>query len=242
MSKPIIGIVVWRRGMKTPLGDPEYLHSLSDEYVGSISDAGGAPLLIPARRPLDEAGAILDRIDGLVFSGGTDVDPASYGAENTDSKGVDRVVDVWEIELIERARRRRVPTLAICRGVQILNVAHGGTLQQEILGEGEIHHPLGGSSAEEILSDGHPVALTPSGRLARIYGTTSIDVNSIHHQAIDALGQELEVEGVTSDGVVEAVASTDPRWWAIGVQWHPERTLNDVDKPLFDAFVIEAKG
>lgn len=226
--------------MTTPLGDPEHLHSVSDAYVSAISSAGGVPLLVPNRRPMDEAGLLLDRVDGLVLSGGDDVDPATYGRENTDSKDVDDRVDAWEIELVQRARRRWLPTLAICRGIQILNVAHGGTLRQEIMTEGGVHHPLTRLSAEQILAGGHEVGLTPLGRLARLYGTTTLAVNSIHHQAIDELGADLEVEAVAPDGIIEAVASKDSDWWAVGVQWHPERTRHHIDKPLFAAFVDAA--
>lgn len=242
MSKPVIGIVVWRRGLRTPLGDPEILHALSDAYVSAFSDAGVIPLLIPNRRSLGEVGAILDRIDGLALSGGDDVDPVSYGAENEASFGVDREVDAWETELLDRARRRRLPTLCICRGAQVLNVAHGGTLRQDILEAGTPHQPLKGRSSGDILSATHPVTLTPVGKLAGIYGTTQVMVNTIHHQAIDTVGDGLVVEGVAPDGVIEAVASSDPSWWAVGVQWHPERTLGDVDKPLFEAFASEAAG
>lgn len=233
---------MWLRGFKTRIGDPEHLHTLSDAYITTIGDAGAVPLLIPSRRPRDEAGTLLDRIDGLLLSGGDDVDPFTYGHEDAGSIGADRAVDDWEIELVQRARRRLVPTLAICRGMQVLNVAHGGTLRQHIWAEGTPHPPLDGLTPDEVLAGGHAVGLTPSGRLAAIYGTTSLDVNSIHHQAIDDVGDGLEVEAVASDGVIEAVGSTDPSWWSVGVQWHPERTRFDVDKPLFAAFLDAATG
>lgn len=239
MSKPVIGIVAWRRGLRTPLGDPEVLHALSDAYVSAFDRAGMLPLIIPNGRPLDEVGSVLDRIDGLALSGGGDVHPSSYGAPNESSEGIDAEVDAWEIGLLDCARRRGVPTLCICRGIQILSVAHGGTLRQHILEDGTQHEPLRGKSAQEILTSTHAVTFTPGGRLERIYGTNRVPVNTIHHQAIDVLGEGLVIEAVAPDGIIEAVASSDPAWWAVGVQWHPERTMDDVDKPLFDAFAAE---
>jgi putative glutamine amidotransferase len=235
MSAPVVGIVVWRRGLKTPLGDPEVLHALSDNYVRAFCDAGMIPLLIANGRPVEEATAVLDRVDGLALSGGGDVDPSSYGAENTHSYDCDRRVDAWELALLGEARRRKVPTLCICRGIQILNVAHGGTLRQEILAPDTIHEPLSGKSGPEILAARHPVELTGGGRLASIYGADQLLVNTIHHQAIDGLGDNLAVEACAPDGTIEAVASKDPNWWCVGVQWHPERT-DGVDAPLFAAF------
>lgn len=235
MARPVIGIVVWRRGLRTPLGDPEILHALSDAYVSAFSDGGVTPLLIPNGRPLDEVGVFLDRIDGLALSGGGDVDPATYGASNERSYDTAIDVDLWERALIVEARNRRLPLLAICRGIQILNVAHGGTLHQEILAPGTIHEPLSGKSGAEILATNHPVSLVEGGALHGIYGTTDLTVNTIHHQAIDRLGDGLDVEGTAPDGIVEAVRSSDPDWWCVGVQWHPERNGNR-DGALFESF------
>lgn len=234
MRRPVIGIVVWRRGLKTVLGDPEILHAIAHDYVSALSDSGATPLLIPNARPTNEAPAILDRVDGIVLSGGGDVDPSSYGAANSRSYDTDPLVDAWEMALLAEARRRRTPTLCICRGVQILNVAHGGTLHQEILAPGTVHEPLSGKSPAEILAAKHSMSLAESGRLAAIYGTSTLEVNTIHHQAIDRVGDGLMVEGTAPDGIVEAVASTDPDWWCLGVQWHPERN-GGIDAPLFGA-------
>lgn len=219
----MIGIVVWRRGLKTPLGDPEVLHALSDAYVAAFSDSGMTPMLIPNARPVEEAALFLDRIDGLALSGGGDVDPASYGAHDERSYDTDPVVDRWELALLAEARRRRMATLCICRGIQILNVAHGGTLHQDVLAPGTTHQPLSGRTGPEILAAGHPVSLSESGRLRDIYGVDVLEVNTIHHQAIDVLGDGLAVEATAPDGIIEAVVSTDPEWWCVGVQWHPER-------------------
>jgi putative glutamine amidotransferase len=240
MSRPVIGIVVWRRGLKTVVGDPEILHAIADHYVLALSGSGATPLLIPNARPADEAPAVLDRLDGIALSGGGDVDPSTYGAPNSRSYDTDPLVDAWEMALLAEARRRRTPTLCICRGVQILNVAHGGTLHEEILAPGTVHEPLAGKSPAEILAAKHAMNLTDGGRLAAIYGTSALEVNTIHHQAIDRLGDGLAVEGKAPDGIVEAVASTDPEWWCLGVQWHPERN-GVADAPLFAALTAAAR-
>jgi putative glutamine amidotransferase len=235
MRKPVIGVVVWRRGLKTPLGDPEALHALSDAYVTAFSDSGMMPMLIPNARPVEEAALVLDRIDGLALSGGGDVHPASYGARDERSYDTDPAVDRWELALLAEARRRRMATLCICRGIQILNVAHGGTLHQEILAPGTIHEPLSARSGREILATTHPVWLSEGGRLRDTYGVDALEVNTIHHQAIDVLGDGLAVEGVAPDGIIEAVVSADPGWWCVGVQWHPERNEGR-DRRLFRSF------
>ncbi len=239
MRKPVIGIVVWKRGLRTPLGDPELLHALSDAYVTAFSEAGMTPMLIPNARPVDEAALFLDRIDGLALSGGGDVDPASYGAHNERSYDTDPAVDRWELALLTEARRRRMPTLCICRGIQILNVAHGGTLHQEILAPGTLHEPLSGRTGPEILAATHPVSFSDGGTLRGIYGADTLEVNTIHHQAIDVLGVGLAVEATAPDGIIEAVVSTDPQWWCVGVQWHPERN-GGRDGRLFRSFAAVA--
>lgn len=234
MSRPVIGVAVWRRGLDTPIGTPEPLHAVADAYVRAVSEAGGIPLLIPAARPTDEAEAAIDRVDGLVLTGGGDVDPATYGAARAGSYDDDPSADRWEIALIDRARSAGRPLLAICRGMQILNVALGGTLHQEIGAPGALHEPIGGSP-DAILARRHPVSLAPGGTLAGWHGTDSLSVNTIHHQAIDDLGAGLEIEATAPDGVIEGIRSPAD-WMAVGVQWHPER-LPELAKPLFGGFL-----
>jgi putative glutamine amidotransferase len=210
--------------------------------VSAISDAGGIPLLIPATRPATEAGAYLDRIDGLCLSGGDDVDPGTYGRDNDCSLGVDASADAWEIELLRRAAARRMPSLCICRGVQVMNVAHGGTLHQEVLSSGGgLHEPLDDREVATKLADRHSVELSAGGRLSDIYQASVIEVNSLHHQAVDEIGDGLALEAVAPDGVIEGLAPIEQGWWAVGVQWHPERT-GGADKALFEAFLGACSG
>jgi putative glutamine amidotransferase len=241
MTQRIVGIAVWKRGLRTPLGDPEILHAVADAYVSAVADTGLVPVLIPNALSAEYAGPVLDRVDGLVLSGGGDVHPHTYGAGSQRSHDLDPRADSWEMALLESARRRKMPALCICRGMQVLNVWAGGSLHQDMLVPGTVHEPLSGKSAEEILAARHDVELRPDGLLARIYGRTVVRVNTIHHQAIDRLGSGMSVEARSEDGFVEALSVDDPGWWCVGVQWHPERN-GALDVPLFDAFAREVTG
>lgn len=233
MSHPVVGIAVWRRGLRTAIGDPETLHAVADAYVESVSEAGAVPIILPGSRPASEAADLLDRVDGLLLTGGGDVDPATYGADRRGSRDDDPAADRWEIALVDEARRRSLPLLAICRGMQLLNVACGGTLRQEVTAARTCHVPVTGTP-EEIRARRHLVALSEDGRLRQWYGSDTLDVNSIHHQGVDRLGAGLVVEATAPDGLVEGVAA-DGDWFALGVQWHPER-LPDHRQPLFSGF------
>jgi putative glutamine amidotransferase len=189
-------------------------------YVAAIQAAGGLPLILP---PDDEAAEapdpLLDRIDGLILAGGTDVDPASYGAKPHPETGATRPDrDRFELALAHRAMERGIPVLGICRGGQMLNVACGGTLIQhlpDVVG-GKHHLESPGTFSE------HEVDLEPGSLAARAAGAERTTVKSHHHQAIDELGEGLKPTGRSlPDGIVEAVESTDHSF-ALGVLWHPE--------------------
>ena len=199
-------------------------------------------LLVPV--PGTEIDALLDHIDGLVLTGGGDVDPARYGEEPVESiRGVDFDRDEFELELVRSARSRRLPLLAICRGLQVLNVALGGTLIQDIATEtGSLDHDRIG----HLVYAGHQtVTLEPSCALASVVGETTLLVNSIHHQAVKDLAPGLEAVGWAGDGIIEAVAHEDGTWPLFAVQWHPEY-LGDVDDAassrLFAALVAAARA
>ena len=174
-------------------------------------------------------------IDGLLISGGDDVHPQTYGAEPTVSKRTDSDVDRFEIALIEAAREVDKPVLAICRGLQILNVALGGTLHQEVTSDGGVHELITeNTDPEEMNARRHVVRFEPDSILSKLYGSDEAKVNTLHHQGIDRLAEDLIVEGQTDDGLVEA-ARCKGDWWALGVQWHPERM--DLDhRQLLTAF------
>jgi putative glutamine amidotransferase len=191
-------------------------------YVTSVQRAGGLALLTtPERALVDEPDELLDRIDGLVLSGGHDMDPACYGAEpDKETNNVDPLRDAFEIALTRRAIARDMPVLGICRGIQVLNVAFGGTLIQHLpdrLGHEE-HRRVPGSF------DGadHDVRLVPGSLAALAAGELVHGIKSHHHQGLDRIGEGLVVTGTsTLDDLTEAIELPERRF-VLGVQWHPE--------------------
>lgn len=232
MKKSLIGITTWRRRLETFYG-PDTLQSLSAYYTESVARAGMIPVLFPAALEPADADRLVAMVDGVIVSGGDDVDPTTYGAENTDSKGTHVEVDAFEIAVVGAAQGQGKPVLAICRGLQLLNVALGGTLNQEVTSEGRIHAPVT-RDYEEMQARRHVVRFEEDSVLSAIYGAAEAKVNTLHHQGIERLADELTVEGRTEDGLIEA-ARYEGDWWALGVQWHPER-LEDEHQRLFTAF------
>src|SRR4051812_25201381 len=186
-------------------------------YLEAVEAAGGIPVILaplPARR----LEAIIDRLDGICLSGGPDIEPGCYGSQPHAELGpTEPEVDLFELGLARTARRRGLPILAICRGMQVLNVARGGTLVQHLpdLVGGEIEHRQQAPASQPT----HGVALAPESRLASIAGSERIEVNSFHHQAIATLGSGLEPVGWADDGLIEAVEVPHDHF-TIGVQWH----------------------
>ncbi len=198
-----------------------------------------------------ELGAFLDGLDALVVSGGADVDPTRYGggaAEIALAGKPQYARDAFEIATVRAAIARGIPTLCICRGMQIANVALGGTLVADIpaiLGiAAEHHNPRGFDGANEsyaIIPD-HVVALAADSRVAAIVGAERLATNSVHHQALRTVAEGLRVVGRTDDGVIEAVEATFAHPFFLGVQWHPERTVAEdaASRALFDALLAAA--
>ncbi|MFA9430978.1 gamma-glutamyl-gamma-aminobutyrate hydrolase family protein [Egicoccus sp. AB-alg2] len=238
--RPRIALTVWRRELPTFVGERTLLNTLADEYVTSVRDAGGIPLLVPHLADDEEADAVLDAVDGLLVAGGGDVDPASYGAADLGSKDVDAAADRSELALLRRARARRLPTLAICRGMQLAVVAQGGTLRQEICEPGTVHPPISDDPAA-VLAARHPVDIRAGTRLAAVFGPGERIVNTIHHQAVADLPATLRVSAVAPDGIIEAVEPADGDWPLLAVQWHPEK-MGGADRPLFEAFVADVQA
>ncbi len=212
-------------------------------YVYALRRAGATGAIM-APTPLSdgEAGTILDRCDGLMLLGGGDLDPATYGQEaraEVYSVSADR--DACELALCRAAIRAGAPVLAICRGIQVLNVALGGTLDQHITGRAGLgEHGTPGQEGGEARTE---VTVAAATRLAAATGTTKLTCSCHHHQAIDVLGVGLDVVARTADDVVEAVELTDPTApWVVGVQWHPEDTAasDPAQQRLFDAFVEQS--
>ena len=237
-AKPVVGITVFRRPFTTPVGDPEMLHSIAEPYLEAVTEAGLIPILLPSRQSPEDANVVLDRVDGLVVSGGGDVDPSAYGRERESVVDEDPEVDRWESALLDVARERQMPTLAICRGLQILNVTLGGTLRQDVTSPDGVHLPFKGTP-EELTERRHRVDLIQGGVLAAAYGTDTLDVNTLHHQGIDQLADDLVVEATAPDGLIEA-ARVAGKWWALGVQWHPER-MPGQRRHLFELFASQLR-
>ena len=221
-------------------------HTVNERYTSAVIDAvGGLPVLIPAIGPMADCGAILDRLDGILLTGSpSNVEPHHYGGPPSREGTLhDPDRDATTLPLIREAVRRDMPVLAICRGIQELNVALGGTLHQRIFDMPErFNHkrrlgrgPL--TSDEERYGPAHPVSLTPGGLFARLAGTTEIMVNSLHGQGIHQPAPKLVVEAVAPDGQIETVSLPGARF-VVGVQWHPEYKplQNPFSRSLFDAF------
>lgn len=206
-------------------------------YVAAAAGAGLLPVLL-APLPPEHALHVLQRLDGLILSGGEDVDPALYGAErHPNLRATNRERDEWEIALVHAAQRTGLPLLAICRGVQVLNVALGGTLVQDI--PSQVPDALDHDRNRDHRA--HPIAIEPGSRLAEIVGC-AIEVNTSHHQSAAELGEGLRVVAQAPDGVVEALEWPGD-WWAVGVQWHPEtlqHTAESWDRDIFHAFAAAA--
>ena len=217
---------------------------LNAAYIRSLESAGLVPLVIPPLSDAAAAARVLDLVSGLVLTGGEDVDPSHYGEEPHPELGpVNCPRDETELALLARARDVSLPTLAICRGVQVVNVGLGGTLVQDLASQREdvIPHELDDERGARV----HGVSVDPASRLASIVGAQSLGVNSIHHQAVDRLGPSLRVNARADDGTIEGVESDDPGWWMIGVQWHPEeltRTPEPWDRRLFAAFAAACRA
>lgn len=216
-------------------------------YLRAVESAGGVPVVLAPFGTEDAAAAataVMARLDGLLLTGGEDVDPARYGAEpHPATEPPDRLRDATEIALVRAARERRIPLLAICRGVQVLNVALGGTLVQDI--PSECGTDVAHSVPEARDARCHPVSVAPGSRLAAALGATALPVNSMHHQAPALTGAPLRVVATAPHGLTEGLESEDADWWAVGVQWHPEEltgTEEPWDRALFEAFVREARA
>lgn len=231
---PLVGVTTWRRRLDTFYG-PDILMTLSTSYIDSMIDADLTPVMIPAGLTAEDAPRFVELIDGLLISGGDDVHPQTYGEEPTVSKGIDRDVDRFEIALIEAARETDTPVLAICRGLQILNVALGGTLLQEVTSAGGVHELIDDETDAEEMNDWrHIVRFEPGSVISSLYDGDEAKVNTLHHQGIDRLAPDLIVEGRSDDGLIEAVRC-EGSWWALGVQWHPEKMTLE-HRRLFTAF------
>jgi putative glutamine amidotransferase len=216
---------------------------VNEAYTNALAAFGLIPIVLPPLEPRLAIGALGD-VAGLVLTGGEDVDPARFGETPHPANGEPHAArDAYELALARTAHDQRVPTLAICRGLQVMNVALGGSLIQDVPSQhpGNIDHDPEGKRAQRV----HRIDIEPKARLASIVGATSIFTNSSHHQSLDRIAAELYVAARSTDGIVEAAEARDPAWWMLGVQWHPEElvdTAEDWDRRIFAAFAAEVRA
>ena len=237
MTPPTIGIICLDDRPKNGEHAPRFGQKQS--YVHAVARAGAAPLLIPLLADEDLLHVLYDKIDGLLLPGGVDVHPKRYGEEIHPKCGdISEIRDEVELALIQWARADDKPLLAICRGIQTLNVALGGSLYQDIkaMVPRAIRHDYDSSHARNQVA--HDVVVTPGSHLTRLAGTDVLAVNSFHHQAIKELAPGLTITARAPDGMIEAVEE-EGRTFVLGVQWHPEDLAPDDDRAqrLFDALV-----
>ena len=237
-TPPLIGITTYGRNAENEF-------TLPAEYVDAVRRAGGIPVLIPAGETAIDA--LLSRLDGLVLSGGGDVNPELYaGNKHIEIYMVDPERDGMEMTLSRKVATNGMPTLCICRGLQVLNVALGGSLVEHLPDEvGEaINHRNPPPGPDQISSHAlHPLRVDGASRLAEILGAVEVEPASWHHQAVRRLADGLRVTARADDGTIEAAEATDHPW-LVAVQWHPEITAADdpTQQRIFDAFVAAARS
>lgn len=237
-TKPIIAITVGYQQSA-----PATTLALGQAYVDAVIKAGGVPMLLPSGIQQQTLSEMLSLCDGLILTGGTDVDPLRFQFEpDKRAGGVDHKRDEGEAYLIQEAFRTQIPILGICRGIQILNVSLGGTLYIDLLDDypGSSKHDFYPNLPRDAYR--HTLTIAKDNLLFDILEKETIQVNSLHHQGIHHLAPNLITVGRPEDGSIEAVVATDHPW-CIGVQWHPECLPEDQDaQKLFQAFIQAAIG
>lgn len=251
MKPPVIGIL----GTRTPSPqDSPFVRlerdSTNNAYIGSIEAAGGIPIMLPVVEYLSEAliAAQVAVCDGVLIPGGKDIDPGLYGQEASPLLGlVHRHSDLYHLKALELAKRARLPILGICRGVQLLNVSHGGTLWQDVslspLPPDAIR--LQHSHRDSYEQASHIVRLTAETKLSRLFPRAGeLQVNSLHHQSVHSVGAGLRINAIAPDGIIEGLENeVEGGSWILGVQWHPEVMVGSTGNPmlaLFEEFIAQA--
>jgi putative glutamine amidotransferase len=237
MARPLIGLTGRRKPARDVAGFPESLHQLPVDlylagYAQGVIEAGGIPLHLPLDLALDDIESVLQRLDGMVFTGGADIDPSEYGAAPSwmpyDSEPLR---DAHERSVLATAIGRGLPTLGICRGLQLLNVQQGGTLHQDVPAHARYDVPPD--------HEAHDVRFVEGSQLHRLYGPTA-KVNTLHHQTIDRLGSGLTIGALADDGTIEAIELQGKP--VLAVQWHPEMMQSRAVDPAFAWLVQTASA
>ena len=236
-TRPLIGI---NTDYYTPKTGPAFI-KLNSAYFEAVLNAGGLPILIPPLRKENfaEVEAILDMVSGVIMTGGLDLDPRRNGMQITNAvQPMAARREECDRHVLGQIVERKLPLLAIGAGMQLLNIHFGGTLFLHLPADNPkaLPHfdPSGGPHR-------HMVTVEPRTTLEDIFGAPELRVNSTHHQGVNQIGKQLRVAAKSSDGVIEAIETTDEEWFCIGLQWHPEcDTASALDRQLFDCFVQSA--
>jgi putative glutamine amidotransferase len=237
-ASPLIGVTTSVTVNETP----ERTH-VNVAYLHAVQRAGGIPVLLPPHLDDRSRGALWSRLDGIVLTGGADIDPRRFGeTPHPAVYGVSPVRDALELELTSQALDQRVPLFAICRGIQVLNVALGGSLYQDI--PTEPGSPIDHSQKAPRPQPTHRVSVSGETRLAEVLGALDLEVNSFHHQSIKSLGRGLREVAWAPDGIIEGVEMPDAPGFVLGVQWHPEELIDrdPAARRLFEALIAAARA
>lgn len=251
VSKPVVGVI----GNSTVINDRHNVQVVGQRNMRAVAEVAGAlPLMFAGTPQITDIDALLGAVDGILLTGArANVHPTCFGVEpDPRHEPYDQERDAMALGLIEACVERGVPLFGICRGLQEMNVAFGGSLHPEIrdipgrmnhrmprLANGEIH-----PDPEVVFADRHEVTLAPQGAFARLLGKEKIKVNSLHGQGILEPGKRVVVEGVAEDGTIEAISIADAPGFALGVQWHAEYDpqSNPINRTLFEAFGAALQG
>ncbi|MEI3604121.1 gamma-glutamyl-gamma-aminobutyrate hydrolase family protein [Pseudogracilibacillus sp. SE30717A] len=234
---PVIGI--------TPsINEDSHTYFVNIDNMNAIVQSGGTPIILPLIASTNNINQIADMIDGLYLTGGNDIDPTLFNEEPHPKLGrINPARDEYEIALTKKMIEQNKPVLGVCRGSQILNIALGGTMYQDIYSqkEGELLQHQQNAPADH---SSHYIHVAENSLLSRLVGKDKIKVNSRHHQANDKLGSALTVSGTASDGVIEAIEG-DSETFVLGLQWHPENLINKGDessKNIYAGFIQACKS
>ena len=241
MTKPLILI-------PTPVQDPEMRRfTMGKNYIRSLIECGALPVMLPVSLDLQSMHEMYEQAGGVLFIGGSDIDPMYFGEEkHPETYGIDAERDRAEVALAQWAMQDDKPAFSICRGIQVVNAALGGTLIQDIPSQWQSALALEhrghkiGAARDQVL---HEVCVEPGSKLAAIIGAGEVGTNSFHHQAVGRVADGLVVTSRAPDGIIESVEAPDRRWF-VGVQWHPEdMTAGCPDMmALFQSFVDASSG
>jgi putative glutamine amidotransferase len=241
-TRPITLVTAGRHNRATAQEEKQFsTYGCDTDYIESVVRAGGAPVILPPLADPEAIASLVQAADGVLFTGGGDICSLAYGEEpHVSSKLQDPLRDETELEVARLALERELPILGICRGAQLLNVALGGTLIQDVISQvpGALKHYSEGLDTVLL----HTIAIEPDSLLARVKGTTEMAVNSWHHQSIKEVGRGLRVNSRAKDGVIEGIESAEGRP-ILGVQYHPEECAarHPRFQALFDWLVKEAQ-